>query len=62
MKYLYKILRLFFCPHKWALLKEDQYRVFDSNDKAVATAFIRIQYLRCGRCGKLINRRQEISS
>lgn len=44
MKYLYKILRLFFCPHKWVFI--DKIRVEDSWESWTE---LRCQ---CKYCGK----------
>lgn len=49
MKYLYKILRLFFCPHKYTIL----YKVscFDGSD-AIMPSYYKY-HLRCRYCGKI---------
>lgn len=48
MKYLYMILRLFFCPHKHVFA--NQYNARTTDDKRII-AFIN-EY-RCSRCGNI---------
>ncbi len=49
MKDLYKILRLFFCPHKYESIGEHE--VFQTRNYSLP---IRIEYVsRCKYCGKI---------
>ena len=50
MKYLYKILRLFFCPHKFLL--EEQYQKSKTFSSGCKIEYI--QYIqKCKYCGKI---------
>jgi len=56
MKWVYRILRLFFCPHKWEvlgknpLLREDNERFGD------------MYILKCKHCGKLNTKKVSVDS
>lgn len=47
MKYLYSIFRLFFCPHKYELVKEVK---FYDDPNQLPTRSVRIKS--CVKCGK----------
>jgi hypothetical protein len=51
MKYLYKILRLFFCPHRWDIKNTEKMELIDGDDTIVKdyTKFT----LQCRYCGNL---------
>lgn len=46
MKYLYYILRLFFCPHKWKFIKS--INIIDENNNPLGNDMA----CQCQRCGK----------
>lgn len=48
MKWLYRILRLFFCPHKYEIAGETE--ITRSSDNSVAGHLV---ILECKHCGKL---------
>lgn len=49
MKYLYKILRLFFCPHKY--IQKEKHTVLKSNNNDIVGFF----YIKeCKYCGEII--------
>ncbi len=49
MKYLYKILRLFVCPHKWIL--KEVVEVYEYSTSKLP--YCRKRTLQCKYCGKL---------
>lgn len=54
MKWLYRILRLFLCPHKYIVYSEiHEFNTELSTDRPVG----HIKVLRCQRCGKFRNHR-----
>jgi len=48
MKYVYKILRLFLCPHRWDRISAEN--IVKANDNNFIVAEIRT--FRCRHCGK----------
>ena len=51
MKWLYRILRLFMCPHRWE--RAGCYSIVNANNTIVATIIDQ----RCTRCGDQSSRR-----
>lgn len=51
MKYLYKLLRLFLCPHYWYVREQINMHIVDWNDEPITnyTKYI----LQCRRCGDI---------
>ena len=50
MKWLYRILRLFWCPHKWEVFKKNTFfHKGSSSEYPVRMTFT----LSCKRCGKI---------
>lgn len=51
MKYLYKILRLFFCPHKYGKITHE-IKVYEDGDNSKIPNFIK--YIKeCKYCGRM---------
>jgi hypothetical protein len=46
MKYLYLMLRLFFCPHKWKFIGKESVCEFNRRDSIAYVS-------KCARCGKI---------
>lgn len=51
MKWLYKILRVFRCPHKWNQIDKINWKIKDYDDIIINTYTLYI--LQCCRCGNL---------
>lgn len=52
MKWIYRILRLFFCPHYWVIVTE--VKVYSICEPTKATLPIGLeQRCRCKRCGEI---------
>lgn len=52
MKWLYRILRLFICPHKWELYRNIEQLMENNATKEKFIGFY-IFVLKCKRCGEI---------